>query len=1001
MNIHKLNQLYECVKAVKLQDAKDSYAPSWVTPNLTTKNLRVMSFIVLFLFASLCSVALAKTKVKIVKVWSDSESPGYESYKAMDGDPRSIWHTRFGDEVFPYPHEFIIDLGAERELSGFVYLPRTDSNQNGTIKDFEFYVSKKSGVFHEPLVKGQFQKTEEENVISFASPVRGRYLELRSLSEINGGPWASMAELRILSNDARFTARETKTPTRSPKRMPGPDTELKKQYEVLCRDLERRERFARYAKQTFHKASLILDSDRDPLDIVLRRTSVLLADLKAVASGLAGLEMELAQLQASASGVDVKDVAARFQLFEKACGLRRRIAFSNPLLDFDEILFLKRHRSDYDHMCDQYYGVTAKSGGGLYVLSNPWGSHPQIRDVTGGSVVQRGRLKGRKLTNGSFLSPDLSYDGRSIVFAHVECEGDKRHKHHTDSSRGHWSVGRCYHLFKINVDGSGLEQLTDGSWNDFDPCWLPNGRIVFISERRGGYLRCGRVCPTYTLYDMEAGGGDIRCLSPHETNEWHPSVNHAGMLVYTRWDYVDRHGCTAHLPWVTSPDGRDSRAMHGNFAPRELRPDMELDVRSIPDSARYVATAAPHHGQAFGSLVMIDPRVEDDDAMAPVKRLTPEVAFPETQGGAQIYGNAWPLSEKYHLCVYDANMTEKMGREGKDYVAGDYGIYLVDVFGNKELIYRDPKIACHNPTPLRARTVPPVVPPASDRVAPGKSAEGELAVLNVYDSLKPWPHDTDIKALRVFQIIPMSVPSGKPPHEIGHRLPTGLDSVILARYVLGTVPVEEDGSANFTVPARKELFFQALDDSGLAIQSMRSATYVQPGERLLCQGCHESRHHAPAVPKQLPIALRRAPSRIKPDVDGSNPFSYPRLVQPVLEKHCVKCHEENKEVAPRLDSEVVSKGRNKWYASYHSLARDYGFWSYGDRHRTTPGKFGARASKLYELLKDGDHYDVNLPEDDMHRLTLWLDSCSIFYGVYEKEGGEAQLRGEIARPTLE
>ena len=170
---------------------------------------------------------------------------------------------------------------------------------------------------------------------------------------------------------------------------------------------------------------------------------------------------------------------------------------------------------------------------------------------------------------------------------------------------------------------------------------------------------------------------------------------------------------------------------------------------------------------------------------------------------------------------------------------------------------------------------------------------------------------------------------------------------------------------------------------------------------MLCQGCHESRHHAPAVPKQLPIALRRAPSRIKPDVDGSNPFSYPRLVQSVLEKHCVKCHEENKEAAPRLDSEVVSKGRNKWYASYHSLARDYGFWSYGDRHRTTPGKFGARASKLYELLKDGDHYDVNLPEDDMHRLTLWLDSCSIFYGVYEKEGGEAQLRGEIARPTLE
>ena len=111
----------------------------------------------------------------------------------------------------------------------------------------------------------------------------------------------------------------------------------------------------------------------------------------------------------------------------------------------------------------------------------------------------------------------------------------------------------------MNIDGSGLEQLTDGTWNDFDPCWLPNGRIAFVSERRGGYLRCGRVCPTYTLFDMGADGGNIRCLSYHETNEWHPSVTHDGRIIYTRWDYVDRHGCTAHMPWITTLDGRKSR----------------------------------------------------------------------------------------------------------------------------------------------------------------------------------------------------------------------------------------------------------------------------------------------------------------------------------------------------------------------------------------------------------------------------------------------------------
>ena len=123
-------------------------------------------------------------------------------------------------------------------------------------------------------------------------------------------------------------------------------------------------------------------------------------------------------------------------------------------------------------------------------------------------------------------------------------------------------------------------------------------------------------------------------------------------------------------------------------------------------------------------------------------------------------------------------------------------------------------------------------------------------------------------------------------------------------------------------------------------------------------------------------------------------------MQPVLERHCLKCHSEHPETAPRLDREVVALGRKKWFASYHSLAPKYGFWQYGNRHRTLPGKFGARASKLYNLLQEG-HYDVDLPEEDMERIVLWLDACSIFYGVYEQEGGEAQLRGEIVRPTLE
>jgi hypothetical protein len=421
----------------------------------------------------------------------------------------------------------------------------------------------------------------------------------------------------------------------------------------------------------------------------------------------------------------------------------------------------------------------------------------------------------------------------------------------------------------------------------------------------------------------------------HETHEWNPSVTHDGRLVYTRWDYVDRDAAIAHLPWVTTLDGRDARALHGNFSPRRLRPDMELDVRAIPGSHKYVATAAAHHGHAFGSLVILDPK----------------------------------------------------------------------------------QIASISPIPLRPRPAPPVAPselsdlppgrvvriPGTEQVVSvdGKPAEAVMAVLNVYERLKPWPDGAQVKALRIVQIVPMSVPSqvtyDRRAPEIGCRLLGDFPSVVLARQVVGTVPVEADGSAHFSVPAHKEVFFQVLDERGLALQSMRSGTYAHPGERLVCQGCHEPKHQAPLNPASVPIALRRPPSRPVPDVDGSNPFSYPRLVQPVLDQHCVACHAKSGGKAMPLGRDPI---QNQWFASYVNLAPKYGFIGYGNPHRTVPGRFGARASKRFEILDKG-HHGLQLPEADLHRIALWLDCCSVFYGVYEKDGGEAQLRGEVVRPTLE
>lgn len=818
-----------------------------------------------------------------------------------------------------------------------------------------------------------------------------------------------------------------------------PAGEADRQFASLQHDLQARATIAARAAETYRTEALILDADRDPLDVVLRRTAALLADLKPRAAGMpapgrqsrqegtpardfSAREKDLLALRAEADKVGVQEAGARRALFDRALLLRREIAFANPLLDFGGILFIKRHRAIYEHMCDQFYGIAARPGGGLYVLSDPFGPAPAVRDVLAQSVVEDGRLKGRRLVGGNgaaarmsydgerrlnadpteggaFLSPALSYDAKQILFAYCECAGEPVQEIHTDASRGHWAEGRAYHLFRVNVDGSDLRQITDGTWNEFDPCWLPNGRVAFISERRGGYLRCGRACPLYNLYDMNPDGTGINLLSFHDSNEWNPSVTHDGRIVWTRWDYVDRHGCIAHMPWITRLDGTDPRALHGNFAPRKLRPDMELNVRAIPASQKFVATAAPHHGQAFGSLVVIDPRVPDDDGMGPVRRYTPEVGFPESQVGHQVYGTPWPLGEDYVLCVYDDAMH---GATKRRHGNGDYGIYLVDAFGNKELVYRDPEIGCLSPIPLRPTKKPPVTRAptvAADEppVKPGDEGEGTMAVINVYNTLKPWPADMHVKSIRILQVLPCSVPSGgMRPHETGKRVAEAGDSVVPARWVLGTVPVESDGSAYFKVPAYRELFFQLLDERGRAVQSMRSGTAVRHGEKLVCAGCHEPKHTVAAAPDVIPLALRREPSVPTPDVEGSNPFSYPRLVQPVLDRHCVACHEKEKGKTFGLASAPV---QNKFFASYNNLMK-YSFTAYGDACRTIPGRFGAHASPLIALLDKG-HYDVKLAPEELHRLALWQDCMSLFYGVFEKEAGEAQLRGEVAQPSLQ
>jgi hypothetical protein len=685
------------------------------------------------------------------------------------------------------------------------------------------------------------------------------------------------------------------------------------------------------------------------------------------------------KLKASGGGFPLED---QRELFEEVRMVRRQIAFKNPLIDFKDIVFLKHSKARANHMCDQYFGHANSKGGGVFVLRNAFGDDPYAENLLEESIIENGRRKGQKLDSGSFISLDLDYDAKTILFARTGFEGKGR------------SSNSVFHVYKCNVDGSGLVQLTDGAWNDFDPCFMPNGRIVFISERIGGFGRChGRPVPTFTLHTMRADGSDIIPISWHETNEWHPSIDNNGMIIYTRWDYVDRDSNAAHHLWHTFPDGRDPRSYHGNYPDRRNdRPWMEMSCRSIPDSHLYISTAAPHHGQAYGSLVTIDTRIEDDRKMSQVKRVTPDVLFPESERGKQTYGTPWPLSKDYYLCVYDPK-----GRH--------YGIYLLDAFGNKILLYNDPTIACLDPIPFKPRKRPPVIPSRTimaeeDRKDPkADMSYGTVQVMNVYEGEFPMPEGVKIRELRIVNIFPKATPRVNDPN-------VGCANQTLARGVLGTVPVDDDGSVHFKMPTGISVYFQALDESGIAVQTMRSSTYVHPGETLACIGCHERKSSTPKAGRKLPTAMKRAPSEIKPEAVGSYPLSFPRLVQPVLDKKCVGCHEKNRDKkAPSLQGDKFTK-KEGWSEAFNTL-RGMAWRKHGGNGAigtnrgsySVPGKVGARESKLYKhLTKKGGHHDLELTPEEMRRITLWLDCNSNFYGAYFET--EKQAKGEIVKPKF-
>jgi hypothetical protein len=688
------------------------------------------------------------------------------------------------------------------------------------------------------------------------------------------------------------------------------------------------------------------------------------------------------------------------ELWRNVHWLRREIVFANPLADLGPLLFVKQVPAMFSHQLTQYQGSCARPGGGIFVLDHP------------GRALEPRQLAKGALPPGSYQHPEVSFDGQRVLFAfcHVESTPRDRETH----------IDRFFHLYEMNSDGTGLRQLTEGSFDDFAPRYLPSGEILFISTRRGGFHRCGRgPCASYTLALANRDGSNPRPISFHETHEWDPVVLPDGNILYTRWDYVDRHAVFYQQLWTARPDGSGVDSFYGN---RTFNPVGVWEAQPVPGSTRIMATAGAHHAMTAGSIILLD-ITRGRDGLAPITRLTPGALFPESEipvanarnpsawhvpvgvtppplppealrWPGHCYRTPYPLSENYFLAAYSF---DPLIGEPDAPPANMFGIYFVDRFGNKELLHRDPEISSLWPVPLRARTRPPVI---ASVLEPGEREEGTLIVQNVYQSWPSLPAGTAIKQLRIVQVLPKTTPHANEPM-------VGLANASPGRQVLGTVPVERDGSAYFRAPAKVPLAFQALDERGQAVQIMRSVAYLQPGETMSCIGCHDARETAPAR-SHPPLALGRSPSKIQPGPDGSLPLSYPRLVQPVLDRHCVRCHHP-----ARPDGGIVLTGepQGQFTASYNALAPRVPFSAWGGKPGdfrvvnseplTQPDFFGARNSSLMRLLRDG-HHGVSLSEADFERLATWMDANALFYGTFDPADQARQLRGElIAGPRLE
>lgn len=631
-------------------------------------------------------------------------------------------------------------------------------------------------------------------------------------------------------------------------------------------------------------------------------------------------------------------------LFHKAHAIKREVMLSAVPPGLDEILFVKR----YPYTAGGRYFTThyhyEPGGHNLSVFSIRSSKVRDILDVPDGTAIR---------------DPDLHFSGSKIVFAARNDRDEEVFPGITNRHKKIWSI------YEVDADGTGLKSITQSGYYDLEPIYLSDDSILFGSLRSG----CWGCCTghsAYNFFTMDGDGSNIRRFTANYLYDVSPSLLPDGRIAFLRWVHEDKPGNHINALWAVRQDASHLTGLYGmNVYGCTIEP------RGIPGTGEVVCIDSGSSGHwrlpQNGNLAIIS---EGHDQGRFLHRVPTPLSF----GGRWGFKTPYPLTRDLFLTSFGHLRT-------------GFGVYLVDRAGNMEILYKHDKLSSFNAVPFQPRPRPPHL--ASHLKAKSPDEPCTLTLLNVYEGQPEIPRGT-IKAIRVVQVLDKTVlRSGNS----GYADQTNVVSDVyrMARHVVGTAPVQADGSAQFDVPPGKAIYFQILDERGLMVQTMRDTTSFAPGERQTCVGCHDSRLDAPPAAQAPAQALQHPASRLEPLSDGRFGVDYPRDIQPIFDRHCVKCHDLRE---PKGGIVLCGDVTRTFCRSYETLSkhnRDRGHSMHPGPTKAivpvityvakaiAPRTSGAYGSPLFKKHVFGNHHDAKLSAEEIRTLALWVDLNLPYY----------------------